>query len=83
MADTGGSAGTYFTIILIVLILGGLYMMLTPLMDELVLIMYSNPGTVPETIQTINDYRLYFFPFAVIVSLVLWGWRKSSQSRLM
>ena len=76
-----GSAITFAVILFIILVTGILYMCLTPLIDAFLLIGSQN-GTDPQSLQVIKDALKTWTPIVITMSMIMYGWRKSGQNRI-
>lgn len=76
MANEYGAAVTWLIILFILLVTGILYMVLTPLID-IFLEMGANSGADAQTMQIIHDAIKVWMPIVIIMSMIVYGWRKS------
>jgi len=75
-----GAAVTWLVILFVILVTGIIYMMLMPLIDMFYFIgMNAGPGADNTTIQVIYDAIIIWLPIVIILSLVMYGWRKSKN----
>lgn len=73
-----GAAITWLVIIFIIGVTGILYMMMTPLIQMFNAI-GQNSGVDALTLSTIMTAITTWFPIVVIISLIMYGWRKSKN----
>ena len=75
-----GAAVTWLIILFVILVTGVIYMMLTPLIEMFVTIgLNAGPGADNTTIQVIETAIKVWLPIVIILSLVMYGWRKSKN----
>jgi len=73
-----GAAVTWLVIIFIIGVVGILFMMMTPLI-EMFYAIGQNSGVDILTLNTIHTAIVTWFPIVVILSLIMYGWRKSKN----
>jgi hypothetical protein len=71
-----GAAVTWVVIMFCIFVTGLLYMMLTPMIDMFIQIGATN-GADPVVMQVIKDAIKTWCPIVIVLSLVVYGWRKS------
>jgi len=71
-----GAAITWVVIMFILFVTGLIYMMLTPLIDMFYQI-GLNSNADPLVMLVIHDAIKTWLPIAIVLSLVVYGWRKS------
>ena len=75
-----GAAVTWLIILFIVFITGMIYMMMDPLITMFYYIgLNAGPGVDNSTIIVIHDGLTKWLPVVIILSLVMYGWRKSKN----
>lgn len=73
-----GAAVTWLVILFVIFVTGLLYMTMTPLID-IFLEMGMNSGADAQTMQVIRDAIKVWLPIVVIMSMIVYGWRKSKN----
>lgn len=71
-----GTAVTFFVILLIIIVVGVLYMTLTPLWDEFFAIGAAS-GMDPNMLQVMQDTLRTWLPLTITMGLIVYGWRKA------
>lgn len=81
MPDNYGVAISFFIIMAILFVTGLLFIMLTPLIDTFLAMGTANIGNGVEanTLSMIERSIKTFFPIVVVMSLILYGWRRSKH----
>jgi hypothetical protein len=78
MASEYGAAFTWVVILFIIFIVGIVYMVFTPVID-IFLAIGANSGADPQNMIILRDMIKVWFPIAVVLTLGVYGWRKSSR----
>lgn len=73
-----GAAVTWLIILFIIFVTGLIYMMMDPLVNMFIAI-GTNSGADPMTLGIIVTAYTRWCPIVIIVSLILYGWRKSKN----
>lgn len=71
-----GAAYTWMIVIFSIFVTGLIYMMLWPLIETFIAL-GTNSSADPWVMTIIGDTITYWLPISIIISLVVYGWRKS------
>jgi hypothetical protein len=77
-----GPAMTYVTILLTLGVMGLIWGMCLPLIDTLLTIGAANIGCDSATLSVLHDSFYVWLPASIIISSIVWAWRKSNQQRI-
>lgn len=73
-----GAAVTWLIIMFILFVTGLIYMMLTPLIETFYAI-GGGANADPLTLGVIHDAITVWLPIVIVMSLIMYGWRKSKN----